>query len=98
LISTHSSESQDAFLLFARMVFGLIFHTKSASVHTFEKSIHHMQRDLYENISSEPEGNRKERWYPSAIQGCCKFWNRLCKLLSLMACLLLPLPTCVYMV
>jgi len=57
LIGTLSSGSQDAFLLFAQMVFGLISHTRSASVHTSEKSIRLMLRDLYENISSEHEGN-----------------------------------------
>ncbi|KAM0849720.1 hypothetical protein ACQ4PT_053555 [Festuca glaucescens] len=31
-------------------------HPQSASVSTSEKSIHHMERDLYKNISSEPEG------------------------------------------
>jgi len=55
LIGTLSSGSQDAFLLFAPMVFGLISHTRSASVHTSEKSIHLMLKDLYENISSEHE-------------------------------------------
>ncbi|XP_051187102.1 uncharacterized protein [Lolium perenne] len=56
LIDTHSSGSQDASLLFARMAYGLISHTRSASVSTSEKSIHRMERDLYKNISSEPEG------------------------------------------
>lgn len=55
LIGTLSSGSQDAFLLFAQMVFGLISHTRSASVHTSGKSIRLMLRDLYENISSEHE-------------------------------------------
>nr|CAB3480718.1 unnamed protein product [Digitaria exilis] len=57
LIGTLNSGSPDAFSLFAQMVFGLISHTRSASVHTSEKSIRLMLRDLYENISREHEGS-----------------------------------------
>ncbi|ONM09302.1 DCL protein [Zea mays] len=59
LIGTLSSESQDASSLFEQTVFGLISHTRSASVHTSGKSTRLMPTDLYENISSEHEANPK---------------------------------------